>query len=136
MEALGVKAVVDPQLTALVLAWVAGGAALGTLTGLIPGIHANNVALVLASIAPTLPGLPLGVGVGILSAGVVHTFVNVVPALALGVPDAETAATTLPGHRMVLAGRGGEAIRLSALGSGLAVVAAVPLAMPLTRGVT
>jgi len=136
MEAMGVRAVVDPQLTALALAWVAGGAALGTVTGLVPGIHANNVALVLASVAPGLPGLPLGVGVGILSAGVVHTFVNVVPALALGVPDAETAATTLPGHRMVLAGRGEEAIRLSALGSGLAVVAAVPLAVPLTRGMT
>ncbi|SNZ05284.1 putative membrane protein [Natronoarchaeum philippinense] len=130
------EVIVDPELTARALAWVACGATLGTFTGLIPGIHANNVALVLASLAPGLPGTALGVGIGILSAGVVHTFVNVVPALALGVPDAETAATTLPGHRLVLAGRGEEAIRLSALGSGLAVLAAVPLAIPLTRGMT
>jgi putative membrane protein len=136
METLGVRAVVDPQLTLRVLAWVACGAALGTASGLVPGLHANNVALLLASVAPAVPGSSLGVGVGMLAAGVVHTFVNAVPALALGVPDAETAATTLPGHRLVQAGRGPEAIRLSAVGSGLAVLAAVPLAVPVTRAVT
>jgi putative membrane protein len=40
----------------------------------------------------------------------------------------------LPGHRLVLEGRGREAVRLSALGSGLAVLLAVPLALPVTRG--
>ncbi|MFB6123116.1 MAG: tripartite tricarboxylate transporter permease, partial [Haloferacaceae archaeon] len=95
--------------------------------------HANNFALLLASVAPALPGSPLAVGVAMLAAGVVHTFLDVVPALALGVPDAAMAASALPGHRLVLAGRGREALHLSALGSGLAVVLAVPLAIPLTR---
>jgi putative membrane protein len=71
-----------------------------------------------------------------LAAGVTHTFLDVVPALALGVPDAAMAASTLPGHRLVLAGRGREALRLSALGSGLAVALALPLAVPVTAAAT
>jgi putative membrane protein len=46
------------------------------------------------------------------------------------------AASALPGHELVLAGRGREALRLSALGSGLAVALAVPLAIPVTEAVT
>ncbi|MFC4245758.1 tripartite tricarboxylate transporter permease [Natribaculum luteum] len=136
MDAQSVEVVVDLELTLLVFAWVLAGAALGSVSGLIPGLHANNFALLLAGVAPSIPGPPLFVGVAMLSASVVHTFVNAVPAMALGVPDAETAVTALPGHRLVLEGRGYEAIRLSALGSLLAVVAAVPLAVPLTWGVT
>jgi putative membrane protein len=109
------------------------GVALGTCSGLTPGLHANNFALLLASVVPVLPGPPVALGAAMLAAGVVHTFLDVVPALALGVPDPATAAVTLPGHRLVLAGRGREALRLSALGSGLAVAVALPVAVPLTR---
>ncbi|WP_255170873.1 tripartite tricarboxylate transporter permease [Natrononativus amylolyticus] len=126
----------DPAFSLHLLAWVAAGAALGSLSGLVPGLHANNFALLLAGVAPAVPGPPLFVGVAMLSAGVVHTFLNAVPAMALGVPDAEMAVTALPGHQLVLEGRGHEAIRLSAVGSILAVVAAVPLAIPITWAVT
>jgi putative membrane protein len=115
------------------VAFVLGGAALGACSGLIPGLHANNFAMVLAAAATEVPGPPAHVGAAMLAAGVVHTFLDVVPALALGVPDAATVATALPGHRLVAAGRGREALRLSALGSGLAVVFAVVLAVPVTR---
>jgi len=118
------------------LAAVAAGVALGTASGLVPGLHANNFALLLAAAAPAAPGPPRLVGAAMLAAGVVHTFLDVVPALALGVPDAAMAATALPGHRLVIEGRGREALRLSALGSGLAVVAAVPLALPVTAAMT
>jgi putative membrane protein len=134
MELLGVQPVVDPELTLLTLACIGAGSIMGTISGLIPGLHANNFALVLASVASSVPAAPLLVGVTMLAAGVVHTFVNVVPALALGVPDAETAVTTLPAHRLVQQGRGEEAIRLTALGSLLAVVCAAVLAVPVTRG--
>lgn len=130
------ESLVDPALSAQLVAWVLAGAALGSCSGLIPGLHANNFALLLAGVAPSVPGRPLFVGCAMLAAGVVHTFVNAVPAMALGVPDAEMAVTALPAHRMVLEGRGYEAIRLSALGSLLAVLAAVPLALPITWGVT
>jgi len=123
-----------PESTLATLGFVLGGVALGTCSGLVPGLHANNVALLLAAVAADVPGPPRLVGAAVLAAGVVHTFLDVVPALALGVPDPSMAATALPGHRLVLEGRGREAVRLSALGSGLAVLLAVPLALPVTRG--
>ncbi|WP_254862902.1 tripartite tricarboxylate transporter permease [Halovivax gelatinilyticus] len=130
-----VELVVDPSLSVQLLAWTVAGSALGSITGLIPGLHANNFALLLAGVAASIPGPPLLVGAAMLAAGVVHTFVNAIPAMALGVPDAEMALTALPGHRLVLEGRGHEAIRLSALGSVLAILVAVPLAVPLTWAV-
>ncbi len=131
MDAL-VRPVFDPTFAALALAFLCGGAALGTVSGLVPGLHANNFALLLAGVAPSIPADPLLVGVAMLAAGVVHSFLDIVPALALGVPDAATAIAALPGHRLVVAGRGREALRLSAVGSGLAVALAVPLALPIT----
>jgi len=128
--------VFTPRETAVALGFVLGGVALGTTSGLVPGLHANNMALVLAGVAPSVPGPPLYVGMAMLSAGVVHTFLDIVPALALGVPDAAVAVTALPGHRLVLEGRGHEALRLSALGSGTAVALAAPLAIPVTRAMT
>ena len=136
MATPGVEFGMDPATTVQLLAWILGGAMLGSVSGLIPGLHANNFALLLAGFAPSIPGEPLFVGCAMLAAGVVHTFLNAVPAMALGVPDAEMAVTALPGHRMVLEGSGYEAIRLSALGSILAVLLAVPLALPITWGVT
>lgn len=122
----------DPKLALMAVSFVVGGIALGTISGLVPGLHANNFALMLVAFAPIVPGPALFVGMAMLAAGVVHTFLDVVPALTLGVPDADMAVMALPGHRMVIDGRGREAIRLSALGSGIAVCLAIPLAIPVT----
>lgn len=127
---------VAPRVTAFAVCFVAGGVALGTLSGLVPGLHANNMALLLAGVAPSIPGPPLYVGMAMLSAGVVHTFLEIVPTLALGVPDPAMAVAALPGHRLVLEGRGRETLRLSVLGSAAAVVLAAPLAIPVTRAMT
>jgi putative membrane protein len=127
-----VRPVLAPGTTGAVLAYALGGVLLGACSGLTPGLHANNFAMLLAAVASGLPGSPTAVGAAMLAAGVVHTFLDAIPALALGVPDAAMAASALPGHRLVLDGRGREAIRLSALGSGLAVAVAVPLAVPVT----
>ena len=132
MDIVGVSVALDPTAAATALAFVGGGVALGTCSGLVPGLHANNFALLLAAFAPAMPGPARYVGAAMLAAGVVHTFLDIVPALALGVPDPAMAASALPGHRLVLQGQGREALRLSALGSGLAVAFAVPLALPVT----
>ncbi|MES3516788.1 MAG: tripartite tricarboxylate transporter permease, partial [Natronomonas sp.] len=118
--------------TVYAVAFVGGGIALGTASGLLPGLHANNMAFLLAAIAPSIPGPPLFVGMAMLAAGVVHTFLEIVPAISIGVPDPALAVAALPGHRMVMEGRGREALRLSALGSTIAVVAAATLAIPVT----
>ncbi|WP_416841044.1 tripartite tricarboxylate transporter permease [Haloferax sp. DFSO52] len=121
----------DP--TVAVFVGVVAGVLLGTCSGLVPGLHANAFALVLASVASNVPGPPAALVAAILAAATVHTFLDVVPALALGVPDAALAPGALPGHRLVLGGRGREALRLSALGSGVALCLAVPLAVPITE---
>ena len=126
------QAVVDPGSLLPFVGFALGGVALGTASGLVPGLHANNFALLLAATAASIPADPLFVGVAMLTAGVVHTFLDIVPMLTLGVPDAAMAISALPGHRLVLEGRGREALRLSAVGSGLAVAVALPLALPIT----
>lgn len=131
----GISPILDLEMTVLVVGFTLAGAGLGVISGLIPGLHANNFAMLLAGVAPAVPAPPLFVGVAMLSAGIVHSFVDAVPALAIGVPDADMAVMALPGHRLVLEGRGREALRLSALGSVLAVILAVPLAIPITHGV-
>lgn len=132
MEVAGVEFLVAPETTIQTLGFVFLGISLGTVSGLVPGVHANNFALLLAAAADSLPGPPAMVGATMLAAGVTHTFLDAIPALCLGVPDAAMAATALPGHKLVIEGRGREALRLSALGSGLAVLFAVPLALPVT----
>ncbi|WP_135304570.1 tripartite tricarboxylate transporter permease [Haloarcula amylovorans] len=129
---LPVRLTADPLSVVGLLVAIIGGVCLGTLSGLVPGLHANTLALLLAAIAGNVPGPRLYVGAAMLAAGVTHTFLDVVPALALGVPDPAMAAGALPSHRLVIEGRGREALRLSALGSGGAVLLAVPLAVPVT----
>jgi len=78
---LGARLAVDPGRTAALLAFVAGGIGLGIASGLVPGLHANTIALLLGAVAPTLPGPPVLVGAAMLVAGVVHTFLDAVLAL-------------------------------------------------------
>ena len=59
------------------------GVCIGSLTGLIPGFHVNNVALILLGVSPALLaiGIPLSAAAGIIVAtGVVHTFLNYIGA--------------------------------------------------------
>ncbi|MEF8801107.1 MAG: tripartite tricarboxylate transporter permease [Halolamina sp.] len=122
----------EPALLLPVALATLAGCGLGTLSGLVPGLHANNFALLLAAAAPRIAVDPLLLGAAMLAAGIVHTFLDIVPSLALGVPDAAMAVSALPGHRLVLQGRGREALRLSAAGSGLAILLALALAFPVT----
>jgi len=86
---------VTPETTVVTLGFILGGVALGTASGLVPGLHANNFALLLAGFAPAIPAHPLYVGAAMLAAGVTHTFLDIVPALALGVPDPAHGPTEL-----------------------------------------
>ncbi|MFW6383867.1 MAG: tripartite tricarboxylate transporter permease [Halodesulfurarchaeum sp.] len=132
MDVAGVRIVANPTAAAMALSFIAGGVALGTLSGLVPVLHVNTLAILLGSVAPAIPADPHLVGAAMIAAGVVHSFLDIVPTLAIGVPDAAMAVSTLPGHRLVLGGRGREALRLSALGSGAAVLVAIGLGVPVT----
>ena len=106
------------------------GVGMGSLTGLIPGFHVNNVALILLALSPVMLswGIPLSaVAAIIVSTGTVHTFLNYIPSALLGAPDGDTALSLLPGHRMLLSGNAPRGVAWSARGSQLGLFLSLPL---------
>ena len=106
------------------------GVSMGSLTGLIPGFHVNNVALILLALSPVFLswGIPLSaVAAIIVSTGTVHTFLNYIPSALLGAPDGDTALSLLPGHRMLLSGNAPRGVAWSARGSQLGLFLSLPL---------
>lgn len=119
------------------------GVALGTVTGLVPGFHPNNVAFILLSVSPVIlerlrfltalvpsETLLVLVAATVVAASVAHTFLNFIPAAFVGAPEGETALALLPAHRMLLEGRAYEATVLSATGSFWSVVFSFLLLVP------
>jgi len=108
------------------LLFALAGCVLGVLTGLFPGLHVNTVAL----IALALPGQnSLGLIVLIASMSTVHTFVDFIPSLLLGVAGNDTFLAILPGHRLLLQGKGLVAVKLTIAGGlfgGIASIAVAP----------
>lgn len=107
---------------------------LGIISGLTPGIHVNNFALLLVALSPYFQGIgfaPFYIAVVILSNSIAHTFLDIIPSIFLGAPEADTALAVLPGHALLMEGRGAEAVRLSAIGSAGAVVVSLILVIPM-----
>jgi putative membrane protein len=90
----------------------------GTFTGLAPGIHINLVAMLLFISSAALLSFtsPIVLACFIISMSVVHTFIDFIPSIFLGAPEESTALSILPGHRLLLEGKGYEAIRLTTIG--------------------
>ena len=111
------------------------GFTLGILSGLTPGLHLNNFAAVLLALSPELLNQGLThfqMASIILAASISQTFFDAIPAIFLGAPDSETALTVLPGQRLMLEGRGIEAVRLSALGCAGSIIFALFMIYPLS----
>ena len=104
------------------LAGIVGGA----LSGLVPGLHNNT--LTAALMVSGLPAAFLVVVVIALAAS--HQIFEFIPAIFLGVPDSETVVSVLPGHRLLLMGKGLLALRLVAASCLFALVISVA-ALPL-----
>lgn len=121
------------SITLLILS-IMFGFLLGIFSGLTPGIHVNNFALILVALSPLLSNLGLSafyIAVIILSNSIAHTFLDIIPSIFLGAPQADTALAVLPGHVLLMEGRGSEAVRLSAIGSAGAVIVSLLMALPM-----
>ncbi|MBQ2654482.1 MAG: tripartite tricarboxylate transporter permease [Methanobrevibacter sp.] len=94
------------------------GIAIGTITGMTPGIHVNTAgAILFASSTFLLTFLsPEFLCTVMVAMSIAHALIEFVPSMLLGVPQEGTATSILPGHRMVLQGRSKEVIRIVSVG--------------------
>ena len=115
-----------------VLASVLLGIVLGTFTGLIPGIHVNNLCPMVLGLAAASFLSSMNLVALIVAMMVTHTFLCYIPSTFLGVPEAGTELSVLPAHRLVLEGKGYEVIRLTAFGCLGALLISVALAVPIS----
>ena len=94
----------------------------GTITGLTPGIHINLIAAFVLSIT-FISQLPITtLLIFIIAMAVTHTFLDFIPAIFLGAPDEDTGLGVLPGHEFLLKGEGHHAMKLTILGSTIAII--------------
>src|SRR3989338_7353088 len=100
------------------------GIIFGVIAGLLPGIHPNLVSIFLFSISLFLLQYfsPLTLALFIVAVTITNTFVDSTPSIFLGAPEGGTELSVLPGHRLLLQGRGYEAVSLTVIGSLLAVL--------------
>ena len=116
---------------ALVILFCFLGTITGIATGLLPGLHVNNIALILLSLSAFIVTsfsflLDMGISeefifllicVYIIATSISHTFHDVIPSTFLGAPEPDTALSVLPAHSLLMEGKGFEAVALSAMGS-------------------
>lgn len=100
------------------------GTILGIIAGLMPGLHTNNIALILV----ILPFADEEIITIVLTLAIVQTFVEFIPATFLGAPSTNTFEGVLPAHKMFLEGKALEAIMLSIYGGLIGTALSVILA--------
>jgi len=112
--------------------FIALGIISGTITGLFPGIHVNTVVSFILSVLPLLISYfsPLQIAAFIISMVHVHSYVDYIPSIFLGAPEEESSLSVLPGHRLLLKGRGYEAVRLTVVGSAGSTIICALLLLP------
>ncbi len=108
------------------------GVSCGVVTGLIPGIHVNTVGAFVFAASPFLlySYSPEVLAVFLLSMSISHALLEFIPSMFLGVPEEGTVLSVMPGHHLLLQGRGKEAIRLVSLGGFGAMITTI-LLLPL-----
>ena len=102
-----------------ILAAIVLGVLSGIITGLIPGIHVNLISIIALSLSPFLLTFtsPLNIAIYIIGLAITHTFVDSIPSIYLGAPDAGQELNILPGHRLLHKGQGHNAILCTIIGS-------------------
>ncbi|MFH1276496.1 MAG: tripartite tricarboxylate transporter permease, partial [Candidatus Woesearchaeota archaeon] len=88
-------------------------------TGLIPGIHVNLISVIILSLSAFLLQItsPVVLCVFIIALAITHSFLDSIPSIYLGAPDAGQELNVLPGHRLLHKGEGHNAIIYTLIGS-------------------
>lgn len=120
------------------------GSFLGIFSGIAPGIHVNTLCAILIQLHPWVAGFinemkwipdneitPVLISSMIISAAVVHSFLDIIPSIFFGAPGDPDCLSVLPGHRLLLSGKGIEALYCAAKGGLIGTFLAILLAYPL-----
>jgi len=91
------------------------GLAIGLVAGLTPGIHVNTLIPLILSLSIFIEN-PYYLATIIISVAVTEVFLDFIPSIFIGAPEADTSLSVLPGHRLLLKGRGYEAVKLTVIG--------------------
>jgi len=129
----------------LIIVFCVLGVIVGIVTGLLPGLHVNNVALIMLSASSAVVGVcsPLfAYGISehfililiagfMISVSISHSFHDTIPTTFIGAPEEDTALSVLPAHSLLLKGEGYKAVALAAMGSYGAILVCIALLYPL-----
>jgi putative membrane protein len=95
------------------------GTFIGILTGLLPGMSINNLLPVFLTFTFLKPEM---LAIFIASVAISQLLANFFPSIFLGAPSSETSISVLPGHKLLLEGRGYEALKLCLSGAIFSIV--------------
>lgn len=111
------------------LTHVLAGVGLGVVTGLIPGLHVNNLTPFFVTLAAGSSLVSLNLAALIVAMSITNVFISYIPSTFLGAPEEGTELSVLPAHRLLMEGYGYQAVRLTTLGclGGLLLSAAMLL---------
>jgi len=102
------------------------GIILGVIAGILPGIHPNQFFVLVVSFIPFLSQFPTEAILAlVINIMVSNILLNYIPAIFFSVPDPSTVINILPGHRMVLEGKGMDALFISLAGAFLTLIACI-----------
>jgi putative membrane protein len=99
-----------------ILLFILLGVGIGVFSGLCPGMHVNTTIPMILALSLMLGLSPYQSIAMIVAVGMTEMFVDLIPSVYLGAPDADTALSVLPGHRLLHEGRGYEAVKLAVIG--------------------
>jgi putative membrane protein len=100
-----------------ILFFVLLGIGVGLFAGLCPGMHPNTLFFIVVALSSFIPASSYSLIAFIITVSITDLMSNYIPNIFLSVPDTDLVINVLPGHRLVLEGRGYDALFISLLGA-------------------
>lgn len=99
------------------------GVFIGLFAGLLPGVHPNQIYITIIGLLPILSKFPEENLLALLiSITVSNIFANYIPTIFFSIPESGTVINVLPGHRMVIEGKGLDALFISLSSAFLTII--------------
>ncbi|MDI6825732.1 MAG: tripartite tricarboxylate transporter permease [Candidatus Aenigmarchaeota archaeon] len=100
-----------------ILLFVLLGIGVGIFAGLCPGMHPNTLFFIVLALSSFIPVSSYSLIAFIITVSIMDLMANYIPNIFLSVPDTDLVINVLPGHRLVLKGKGHDALFISLLGA-------------------